>query len=328
MPDRKKIVRISVIIIAALVLTVAGFKIYRLIVGTDLVIYGNVDIRTVNLGFRVPGRLISLEVDEGDSIEPGQLLGELDAEPFRNALTQAQGEYNARKANLALLEEGYRNEEVAQVRSAMRERQVAFEYADINLRRMQKLYSTGAISTDEQDNARTARNEALASLQAAKDKLEQYETGSRTQEIEAAQASLDQAAGALAQAQLNLDDTRLLAPSNGVVLTRAIEPGTILSAGNTVFTITLTSPVWVRAYVDEKNLPQAVPGTEVNITTDGQPGKVYKGSIGFVSPTAEFTPKSVQTPELRTDLVYRLRIIVANPDDNLRQGMPVTIEFP
>ena len=328
MPDKKKIIRISLLIAAGFVIIFAAFKIYKIFADDPLILYGNVDIRTVNLSFRVPGKLASLAVDEGDPVEPGQILGELDPEPYKNALTQAKGEYDAQKANLALLEEGYRTEEIAQVRSSMHERLVAFEYANTNYQRIQKLYDTRAVSADERDNARTARNEAMANLQAAKDKLSQYEIGNRAQEIEAAQANLEQAGGVLAQAQLNLEDSKLISPSSGVILTRAAEPGTVLAAGSSVFTLSLTRPVWVRAYVEEVNLPRAVPGTVVKITTDGQEGKFYDGRIGFVSPTAEFTPKSVQTPELRTDLVYRLRIIVTNPDDNLRQGMPVTITFP
>ncbi|MDL0547133.1 efflux RND transporter periplasmic adaptor subunit, partial [Yersinia pestis] len=119
-----------------------------------------------------------------------------------------------------------------------------------------------------------------------------------------------------------------LAPSAGTVLTRAVEPGTILSASNTVFTVSLTDPVWVRAYVSERHLGQAIPGSEVEVFTDGRPDKPYHGKIGFVSPTAEFTPKTVETPDLRTDLVYRLRIIITDADESLRQGMPVTVRFP
>ncbi|WP_440517377.1 efflux RND transporter periplasmic adaptor subunit, partial [Serratia sarumanii] len=149
----------------------------------------------------------------------------------------------------------------------------------------------------------------------------------RPQEIEQAKADVAQSEAALAQAQLNLQDATLVSPSAGTVLTRAVEPGTMLGAGGTVFTLSLTRPVWVRAYVNETSLSQAVPGTELEIYTDGRPGKPYHGKIGFVSPTAEFTPKSVETPDLRTDLVYRLRVIVTDADDALRQGMPVTLRF-
>ena len=147
------------------------------------------------------------------------------------------------------------------------------------------------------------------------------------QDIEQAKATLEQAQAELAQAELNLHDTTLTSPSDGTLLTRAVEPGSMLSAGGTVLTLSLTRPVWVRAYVDERNLSQAQPGREILLYTDGRPDKPYHGKIGFVSPTAEFTPKTVETPDLRTDLVYRLRIVVTDADDALRQGMPVTIKF-
>ncbi|CAI0707573.1 Macrolide-specific efflux protein macA precursor [Serratia entomophila] len=320
----------SALIVAAIVLVAAavyGFWYYQQQQERPLTLYGNVDIRTVNLGFRVDGRLASLTVDEGDAIRPGQLLGKLDDAPYRNALQQAQANVGNARAKLALLQAGYRAEEIAQVRSEMAQRQSAFSYADSFLKRQQGLWAKNATSADALEDARTARNQAQANLQAAKDKLAQYLSGNRPQEIEQAKASLAQSEAALDQAQLNLQDTRLLSPSAGTLLTRAVEPGTMLSAGGTVFTLSLTQPVWVRAYVNEINLGKAAPGTELEIYTDGRPNKPYHGKIGFVSPTAEFTPKSVETPDLRTDLVYRLRVIVTDADDALRQGMPVTIHF-
>ncbi|MBW7983703.1 secretion protein HlyD [Enterobacillus tribolii] len=292
-----------------------------------LKLYGNVDIRTVNLGFRVGGRLASLNVDEGDAIKPGMLLGKLDDAPYLNALNEANANVLAAKAQLDLLEAGYRDEEIAQARAAVDQMQAAYSYSESFLKRQQGLWANRAVSANDLENARTARNQAQANLQAAKDKLAQYRNGNRPQEIEQAKASLAQAQAAAAQAALNLKDAELYAPSAGTILTRAVEPGTMLSAGGTVFSVSLTRPVWIRAYVSETELNRTVPGTQVEVYTDGRPDKPYHGKIGFVSPTAEFTPKSVETPELRTDLVYRLRIIVTDPDDSLRQGMPVTLRF-
>lgn len=292
-----------------------------------LKLYGNVDIRTVNLGFRVGGRLASLDVDEGDAIKPGMLLGELDDAPYLNALNEARANVLAAKAQLDLLEAGYRDEEIAQASAAVDQMQASYSYAESFLKRQQGLWASRAVSANDLENARTARNQAQANLQAAKDKLAQYRNGNRPQQIEQARASLAQAEAAAAQATLNLKDTGLYAPSAGTILTRAVEPGTMLSAGGTVFSVSLTRPVWIRAYVSETELSRAVPGTPVEVFTDGRPDKPYHGKIGFVSPTAEFTPKSVETPELRTDLVYRLRIIVTDPDDSLRQGMPVTLRL-
>lgn len=317
-------VLIVVVVIAALA---GGWMWYQSRQERALTLYGNVDIRTVNLSFRVGGRLASLNVDEGDAIKAGQTLGEIDKAPYENALLQAQANVSTAQAKYDLATAGYRDEEIAQAVAAVNQARAAYDYAQNYYQRQQGLWKSRVISANDLENARSTRDQAQATLKSAQDKLSQYRTGNRPQEIEQAKAGLEQAQAALAQAQLDLHDTTLVAPSAGTILTRAVEPGSMLSAGGTVFTLSLTRPVWVRAYVDEINLQQAQPGQEVLLYTDGRPNKPYHGKIGFVSPTAEFTPKTVQTPDLRTDLVYRLRIIVTDADNSLRQGMPVTVRF-
>ncbi|HIE8619271.1 TPA: secretion protein HlyD [Klebsiella quasipneumoniae subsp. quasipneumoniae] len=292
-----------------------------------LTLYGNVDIRTVNMSFRVGGRLASLTVDEGDSIRAGQTLGELDRAPYENALLQAQANVSTAQAQYDLMMAGYRSEEIAQAAAAVNQAQAAYDYAQNFYQRQLGLRASSAISANDLENARSSRDQAQATLKSAQDKLRQYRAGNRPQEIAQAKASLEQAQAALAQAKLDLHDTVLTAPSDGTLMTRAVEPGTMLNAGGTVLTLSLTHPVWVRAYVDEKNLGQAQPGQAVLLYTDSRPDKPYHGKIGFVSPSAEFTPKTVETPDLRTDLVYRLRIVVTDADGALRQGMPVTVSF-
>ncbi|MBD2815718.1 secretion protein HlyD [Xenorhabdus sp. Flor] len=317
------------LVLLAIVIIIGVISIYYYQEKNDkeLTLYGNIDVRTVNLGFRVSGKLENLLVDEGDTISAGQLLGQLDNSPFNNALDQAKANRDAARANLTKTEAGYRSEEIAQVRAEVAQKESAFRFADSFLKRQQELWQRKMISANDLENARTGQRQALAAYQAAKDKLRQFETGYRKEEIAAAKAQLAQAEATVAQAELNLQDTRLISPSAGIILTRAIEPGTILAAGNTVFTLSLTNPVWIRAYINEPNLNQAVAGRDILIYTDGRKNQPYHGKIGFVSPTAEFTPKNVETPDLRTDLVYRLRIIVSDPDEGLKQGMPVTLRF-
>ncbi|MGR3752078.1 secretion protein HlyD [Edwardsiella anguillarum] len=312
--------------IVLIALAAAGYYYYRSQQDQPLTLYGNVDIRTVDLGFRISGRLASLSVDEGAAVKPGMLLGRLDDAPYVNALNEARANAAAAQANLALLQAGYRSEEIAQAQAAVAQADANYRYAQSFLDRQQGLWASRAVSANELDNARTNRNQARAQLQQARDKLAQYQAGNRPQQIEQAQAQLQQAQAAQAQAELNLHDAALFAPSAGTVMTRAVEPGTMLAAGNTVFSVALTRPVWVRAYVDETHLNQAIPGTQIDLYIDGR-RQPYHGTIGFVSPTAEFTPKTVETPELRTALVYRLRVIVNDADDALRQGMPVTLRF-
>ncbi|WLI78405.1 secretion protein HlyD [Kosakonia sp. H02] len=323
----KKHIVVVLIVLALLAALGGGWMWYQSKQENTLTLYGNVDIRTVNLSFRVGGRLAALNVDEGDSVQVGQRLGEMDKAPYENALLQAQANVSTAQAKYELATAGYRDEEIAQAVAAVNQAQAAYDYAQNFYQRQQGLWNSKVISANDLENARSSRDQAQATLKSAQDKLSQYRAGNRPQEIAQAKAGLEQAQAALAQAQLDLHDTMLVAPSNGTVLTRAVEPGSMLNAGSTVLTLSLTRPVWVRAYVDERNLYQAKPGQEILLYTDGRPNQPYHGKIGFVSPTAEFTPKTVETPDLRTDLVYRLRIIVTDADDSLRQGMPVTLRF-
>ena len=293
-----------------------------------LTLYGNVDIRTVNLSFRVAGRLSSLSVDEGDSVKSSAIVAKLDPAPYLNARNEALSAVETAQAQLDLLLAGYREEEIAQARSSVNKLQEAFIYAENFYKRQQQLCASGAVAANDLENARTTRNQAQAALELAKHQLEQYQNGNRKQQIDQAKGSLAQVQARAEQATLNLKDTELRAPANGIILTRVVEPGTMLSAGETVLNLSLIRPVWIRAYVDELNLHRAISGAPVQIFTDARPKKPYAGKIGFVANTAEFTPKNVETSELRPGLVYRLRIIVTDPDDALRRGMPVTLRFP
>lgn len=323
----KKPVVVLLAVVIVLAAAVGGWLWYQSQQDRGLTLYGNVDIRTVNMSFRVGGRLASLNVDEGDAIKAGQVLGTLDKAPYENALMQAKASVAVAQAQYDLMQAGYRDEEIAQTEAAVRQAKAAYDYAQNFYTRQQGLWKSRTISANDLENARSSRDQARATLKSAEDKLSQYRTGNRPQDIAQAKASLEQAQAQLAQAELDLHDTTLVAPADGTLMTRAVEPGSMLNAGSTVLTLSLTRPVWVRAYIDEPNLGRAKPGSELLLYTDGRPDRPYRGKVGFVSPTAEFTPKTVETPDLRTDLVYRLRIIVTDADDALRQGMPVTIRF-
>jgi HlyD family secretion protein len=293
----------------------------------DIALYGNVDIREVTLGFRVAGRLASLSVDEGDPVRTGQELARLDTTPIELERNEARANAAATGARLALLKSGYRAEDVEQARASAAERRAALKNAEQALLRQEQLKGTGAVAQRVYDDAVAARDEARARLQAADQALAQYQAGYRKQEIAEAEANYARATAAAAQAEQHLTDAVLRASADGVLLTRAVEPGAILAAGAPVFTVSLLAPVWARVYVSEPELGRVVPGRAVLLYTDARPHQAYHGRVGFVSPTAEFTPKNVETPDLRTALVYRARVVVIDPDPALRQGMPVTVRL-
>jgi HlyD family secretion protein len=290
-----------------------------------LVLYGNVDIREVNLGFRVAGKISEVTRDEGDSVAAGDVIARLDDDPYRREVAESRGQLAALRARVSLLEAGNRPQEIAQARALVREREVTATNAETVFKRQAELLASKAVSTQERDDAEAHYREADARLKSAQEQLALLEAGFRIEEITQAKADLTRAEAALSSAELRLQDTVLKSPSAGVVITRAQEPGAILPAGATVLTVCLNKPVWVRAYISETDLGHIHPGSKVEVYSDSRPGKPYAGQVGYISPRSEFTPKNVETAELRTSLVYRLRVVVENPDEGLRQGMPVTV---
>ena len=292
---------------------------------SPLMLTGNVEVRQVNLGFKVAGRIKGLKVDEGDTIAEGQVLAGLERVYFEDDIAQLKAQRDQAKANLAKLEAGNRPEEIAQAEATVAERDATVANTKIAFDRADELLKRAVGSRKAFDDAQAAYREAEARLNSARQNLRLLRAGFRVEDINAARAQLAEREAALQVAERQLADAELVAPSQGVVLSRVREAGAIVAAGETVFVLSLTNPVWVRTYVSEVDLGRIKPGMEVNVRTDTPGAPLLKGRIGFISTTAEFTPKTVETRELRTALVYRIRIIVNDSGDILRQGMPVTV---
>lgn len=290
-----------------------------------LTLHGNVDIREVSLGFRVSGRVTEVIKDEGDAVATGETIARLDAAPYKQDVAQTEAALAAAEADLLRLTAGYRPEEIAQARAAADQLEATLANMQLTAKRAAALLRTNAGTQQDYDNASAAALATEKQLDAAKAALALMLAGYRAEDIARARALVAQARAAANAARIRLSDTTLAAPSAGTVSTRALEPGAIVQPGATVFTLSLDNPVWLRAYVNEPDLGKIHPGMTVEILTDSRPGKPYEGKIGHISPRAEFTPKTIQTETLRATLVYRLRITVTNPDNMLRQGMPVTI---
>ncbi|MFO7553442.1 MAG: secretion protein HlyD [Haliea sp.] len=327
LPNKAK----RILVVAAIVAIASGagfFWIQR--AGTDdsqLHLYGNVDIREVQLAFRQPGRVTEMVFDEGDAVRADERMAALDAQPYQEALAAAQAQVQVAQAELTKLRHGLRPQEITQAREALKQAQALAGETGRNFQRQNRLLASGASSQRTVDAAHTARDQAAAGVEAAKAALSQATEGFRQEDITAAEARLAAAQAAAAQATTALADTELMAPSSGTVIARVREPGSMVASQNTVYSLSLDKPVYVRAYVGESDLGRIAPGTVVGVKSDSSE-QIYRGQIGFISPRAEFTPKTVETTDLRTDLVYRLRIVIdeADSDGALRQGMPVTIE--
>ena len=295
---------------------------------TTLVLYGNVDIRQVELGFRVSGRIAEMPFEEGDTVHAGELLATLDRRPYEDDFRLAAAEVAVEDANVEKLEAGTRLAEIEQARALVAERQATLIHAEGQFERHERLVDGGAVSRQAHDDAIALLGEARARLNSSQKALDLALEGFRSEDKAAGHAELDAAMARKAVAETALADTELHAPASGTILSRVREPGAIVAEGETVYTLSLDRPVWVRAYVPEPELGLIHPGQTALVVIDSRPDRPYTAQIGFISPVAEFTPKSVETTELRTDLVYRLRIVIEDVDQGLRQGMPVTVRIP
>lgn len=291
-----------------------------------LTLYGNVDVRQVTLAFRIGGRIAEVTAEEGDRVAAGRVVARLETGDLDDRLTLAQARVESAAAELAALEAGSRAEVIEQTRAALAEAEASLKLARATRDRQAELAERDIASHQAHEIAQAAYEQAFAARDAARAALELARAGARSEDILRGRAALAAERAQLSVARRARADAELAAPDAGTVLSRIREPGSIVGPGEPVMTLSILAPVWVRSYVEEPDLGRIAPGMPVEVRTDS--GGAYDGQIGFISPVAEFTPKSVETSELRTSLVYRLRVIVAAPDEGLRQGMPVTLRVP
>ena len=327
--NKKPLIAAAVVVLAA----AAGgwWYFHRSATPSDqLVLYGNVDVRQVSLAFNGNDRVAELAVREGDHVRAGQLLGRLDTRSLVLRVAQSQARIGVQEQALQRLRSGSRPEEVAQARAQAAAAQADAQLADQQLARLQAIGQTSAgraVSQQDLDSALARQKVTRAQLENVRKAQQLVVAGPRKEDIAQAQAQLEATRADLALINHQLDEAVLKAPIDAVVRTRLLEPGDMASPQRPVFTLAITDPKWVRAYVSEADLGRVRPGQEASIVTDSQPGQPLKGQVGYIASVAEFTPKTVQTEELRTSLVYEIRVNVEDTQDRLRLGMPATVRL-
>jgi HlyD family secretion protein len=297
----------------------------------SLTLYGNVDLRQVDLAFNNSERVVQVLVKEGDHVAPGQVLARLDTGRLEPQLEQAEAVAEAQASTVEKLQHGSRPQEIAQARANLAQAQADAASADAKSRRMQQLWDSSqgrAMSHQDLDDAKAAAAAANARTAAQSKALELQVLGPRKEDVAQAEAQLKADKAQIALLRKQVTDAVLTAPSKGVIRSRILEPGDLASPQKTVFSLAIVDPKWVRAYVSEPDLGHVRQGERATVTVDAFPGKKFGGWIGFISPMAEFTPKTVQTEDLRSSLVYEIRVFVDDPGDELRLGMPATVSLP
>ncbi len=294
----------------------------------DLVLSGNLEVSDAQLGFKAAGRLVERLVSEGDRVTAGQLVARLDDAEQRAQLALRQAELAAAEAVVAELEAGSRPQEIAAAAATLRSAEAERDRVRLDHARQKELRAKEVISDRDFESIDAQLKVAEARAAEAAERLKLVQEGPRAETIRQARARLEQARAAVALATTLLDNTRVVSPLTGTVLAHHIEPGEFVSPGTPVVTVAETARMWVRAYVNQPDLGRVRHGQKVVVRTDSFPGRDFAGTVGFIASEAEFTPKTVQTPKERVKLVFRIKVDVENPKDELKPGMPADVILP
>ncbi len=295
-----------------------------------IVLYGNVDIRQVSLAFETAGRIKNMTVQEGDRVKKGQVLAHLNTESLNIQAQQADAQLQVQQQTLNEQAAGNRPEEIAQAKAQVGSAKAQLENADKQYQRLAVLNNSSlgqAVSKQEVDAAKSTMKTAEAALRESEANLQLLLKGVRKEDREAAKAQYDSTKASLDLIKYQIAQSELRSPVDGVVRARLQEVGDMTTSSKSVYTIALTDPKWVRVYASETELGQIKMGSTATILRDSQPDQPITGKIGYISSVAEFTPKTVQTEDIRTTLVYEVRIYVNDPNDQLKMGQPVTVNI-
>jgi HlyD family secretion protein len=352
---------------------------------TSISVSGNIEATTVDVAFKIPGKIDKLLVEEGDFVKEGQLIATLEHQDLlaqkakaeatlesaqsripalvkniefqdkatSQEISQAQAAMDAAHSKLQQLLHGSRPQEIQAAKAGVDQALSDMEKRKADMDRAKKLFQDNYISAQEWDSARTAYEMAVATHQKAQENSALVVEGPRQEEIDTARAQLNQsqatlnlaktrklqvdvlrrelitaqaqvkeAASALEVIQSQIEYSNLYAPTAGVVLVKNTEAGEFIVPGGAVITLGDVAKPWLKAFINESDLGRVKLGQKASVSTDSYPGKVYPGKITFISSEAEFTPKNVQTAKERVKLVYRIKVGLANPHNELKPGMP------
>jgi HlyD family secretion protein len=325
---RRKLLIVALLLGTAAAGGAAWWWTHRQRAGPELVLYGNVDLRQVQLAFNNSERIAAVLVQEGDHVSRGQVVARLDTSRLEPMVAQAEGQVAAQRAVVDRLHHGSRPQEIAQARANLESAKADAVNARQQFDRAKTLSLTPGISPADVEIARAALDVANAKVVVNQKALDLAVIGPRQEDIDQAEAQLRANEAQLALLRQQFADAQLFAPTDATVRSRLLEPGEMATPQRPVFSLAITDPKWVRAYVSEPDLGRVRPGMTASVAADSFPGRRFEGWVGFISPVAEFTPKPVQTTELRTSLVYEVRVFVKDPSDELRLGMPATVFLP
>jgi HlyD family secretion protein len=287
---------------------------------------GHIEATDIRLAATVGGRLLEAPFEEGDVLSAGIVVARLETIEAEHRLAQARATAEAADAQLRLLLAGSRAEDLRRAEDQLAQAQAEFDAARRDLDRLAGLAERGTATEKSRDDAATRAEVADRAVAAARSQVDKLVAGPRRQEIEAARAQRAAAEAAVAAAEQKIVDATVLSPIDGVLTTRVAEPGEVLAPGATIAVLTDLARPWLTVWIDEPSLSRVALGQTAVVTVDGS-DRSFEGTVSFISPVAEFTPKNVQTPDERAKLVFRVKVQLENDEGIFKPGMPADALF-
>ena len=283
---------------------------------------GNIEATNIIVSSQVNGKIISILKDEGTKVSAGDTIMIIDPSTYKMQLSGAEASLAASEAQLELLKIGSRKEDIKQSEEALRQAEVNNQTAEQDKERFENLYQSKSITKKQYDDAVARYEITLAQLNAAKENFQKVKNIARPEEIKQAEANVNRLKANVDLTKKSLNDCYVTSPSVGIIVKKFVEAGENAGMMTSLFKVSDLSSVDLIVYVSETELGKVKLNQEVDVEVDTYPDKIYKGKVIYISPEAEFTPKSIQTKEERTKLVYSVKVRINNPDYELKDGMP------
>jgi len=283
---------------------------------------GTIESRESYINPRVSGRVLRIMVEEGQEVKPGDPLAELDHEYLDLQLKEAQASLAQAQAQLELLLQGARKEDLEQAEQQLKQAEVNFTQAKKDAERFINLWEKGSVTKKQKEDAVNYLSLAQAQYAQAQENLKKLKNLARPEEIKAAKAQVARIEAGVEILKKNIADCLVLSPIRGVVTERTVEPGELISPQTSVVTISRLDPVELWVYIGEKDVGRIKLGQKAEVKIDAFPDKSFYGKVIYISPEAEFTPKNIQTKEDRVKLVFKVKIELPNPEGWLKPGLP------
>ncbi len=283
---------------------------------------GTIEAVEIRIPSKVNATVMQLRIDEGSTVQEGDTLVVLDRSTFAIQLRQAQAGVELAEAQLDLIEKGARDEDIRSAEEGVRQAEANLTIAREDLRRIRNLYDSNSVSRKQLDDAEARYTVASAQYNSAQQNLEKIQQLSRPEELRAQQARLQQARAAADLYAKNIQDSYIVSPVSGTVTNKIIEPGELARQGAPVAVISKLDTVRLMVYLTTVDIGRVRLGQDVEVTIDAYPEKTFTGKITYISPSAQFTPRNIQTKEERVKEVFGVRVEIPNPDGILKPGLP------